>query len=77
LTPEEFITALLGEDWKEEILPILLEMIQQWSQDAGRYYILRDNTFNIEFTNEPNSRDNLTMFDNAIDNLGKLPIGED
>lgn len=59
------------------MLPILLQMIQQWSQDAGRYYILRDNTFNIEFTNEPNSRDNLTMFDNAIDNLGKLPIGED
>jgi len=77
LTPEELITALLGEDWKEEMLPILFEMIKRWSQDAGRYYILRDNTFNIEFTNEPNSRDNLTMFDNAIDNLGKLPFGED
>jgi hypothetical protein len=77
LTPEELITALLGEDWKEEMLPVLLEMIKRWSQDAGRYYILRDNTFNIEFTNEPNSRDNLTMFDNAIDNLGKLPFGED
>jgi hypothetical protein len=77
LTPEELITALLGEDWREEMLPVLLEMIKRWSQDAGRYYILRDNTFNIEFTNEPNSRDNLTMFDNAIDNLGKLPFGED
>jgi hypothetical protein len=77
LIPEELITVLLGEDWKEEMLPVLLEMIKRWSQDAGRYYILRDNTFNIEFTNEPNSRDNLSMFDNAIDNLGKLPIGED
>jgi hypothetical protein len=77
LTPEEFITALFGEGWSPEMLPIFLDMLKQMSADAQRYYIVRDNTFNIEFTDEPNSRDNLAMFDKAIDNLGKLPIGED
>jgi hypothetical protein len=77
LTPEEFITALFGEGWSPEMLPIYLDMLKQMSADAQRYYIVRDNTFNIEFTDEPNSRDNLAMFDNAIDNLGKLTFGQD
>lgn len=77
MTPEEFITALFGEGWSPEMLPIYLDMLKQMSADAQRYYIVRDNTFNIEFTDEPNSRDNLAMFDNAIDNLGKLTFGQD
>jgi hypothetical protein len=77
LTPDEFITALFGEGWTPEMLPVFLDMMKQMSADAQRYYIVRDNTFNIEFTNEPNSRENLAMFDNAIDNLGNLPVNED
>jgi hypothetical protein len=77
LTPEQFITALFGEGWTPEMLPVFLETMKQLSADAQRYYIVRDNTFNIEFTNEPNSRENLVMFDNAIDNLGNLSANED
>lgn len=77
MTPEEFITALFGEGWEPEMLPIFLDIMKQLSADAQRYYVVRDRTFNIEFTDEPNSRENLAMFDNAIDNLGKLPFDQD
>ncbi len=59
------------------MLPILLNYIVKWSEDAQRYYIVRDNTFNIEFTNEPNSRENIALFDKKVDELGQLPSDED
>jgi len=76
LTPDELITALLGDGWTEEMLPMLLNFIVRWSVDANRYYIIRDNAFNIEFTNEPNSRENIAMFNQTIDDLGQLLVNE-
>lgn len=68
---------MFGEGWTAEMLPVFLDMLKQMSIDANRYYVVRDNTFNIEFTDHPNSRENLTMFDNAIDNLGNILVNED
>ena len=58
------------------MLPMLLNFIVKWSEDAQRYYTVRDNVFNIEFTNEPNSRENIAMFNQTIDDLGQLPVNE-
>lgn len=55
---------------------MLLNFIVKWSEDAKRYYTVRDNVFNIEFTNEPNSRENIAMFNQTIDDLGQLPVNE-
>jgi len=58
------------------MLPTLLGFVVKWSKDAQRYYIVRD-TFNIEFTNEPKTRENLAMFDKQVDDLEQLPADED
>lgn len=42
MTPDEFITAILGEGWKHEHLPILLEQLKRMNEDAIRYYELRE-----------------------------------
>ena len=58
------------------MLPMLLDLIVRCSVDAQRYYVVRDNVFNIEFTNEPNSRENIAVFNKTIDDLGQLPVNE-
>lgn len=42
MTPEQFITALFGEGWKPEQLPVFLNMLMRVQEDAERYYELRD-----------------------------------
>ena len=42
MTPEEFITALFGENWTPEQLPVFLAMLERAQQDSQRYYELRD-----------------------------------
>lgn len=55
---------------------MLLDLIVRCSVDAQRYYVVRDNVFNIEFTNEPNSRENIAVFNKTIDDLGQLLVNE-
>jgi aryl-phospho-beta-D-glucosidase BglC (GH1 family) len=76
MTPKQFVTELFGEDWKPSQLPAFIDTLKLWSEDAQRYYTVRDNVFNIEFTNEPNSRENIAMFNQTIDDLGQLPVNE-
>lgn len=42
MTPEQFITALFGEGWKPEQLPVFLNMLMRCQADAKRYHELRD-----------------------------------
>lgn len=42
MTSDEFITAILGDGWKPEHLPILLEQLKRMNDDALRYYELRE-----------------------------------
>lgn len=43
MTADDFVTALFGEGWKSEQLPVFLFMVQQAQEDAKRYYEIRDN----------------------------------
>ena len=42
MTPEEFITAMFGDGWRPEQLPVFLAMVERFQEDAQRYYELRD-----------------------------------
>jgi hypothetical protein len=42
MTPSEFITELFGHGWKREQLPVFLETMRRMSEDAQRYYELRE-----------------------------------
>lgn len=42
MTPEEFITALVGEGWTLDQLPSFAVMIGQAQEDAKRYHEVRD-----------------------------------
>lgn len=42
MNAEEFVTALFGEGWKSDQLPVFLFMVKQAQEDARRYYEIRD-----------------------------------
>jgi len=42
MTPEEFITALFGEGWMPDQLPVFLTMLAQAQEDAKRYHEVRE-----------------------------------
>jgi hypothetical protein len=42
MTPEEFITAMFGDGWTQEQLPVFLSMVERFQEDAQRYYEIRD-----------------------------------
>ena len=42
MTPEEFITAMFGDGWTPEQLPVFLSMVEQAQEDAKRYHEIRD-----------------------------------
>lgn len=67
MTPEQFITELFGEGWDERQLPVFLVMAERMSDDAQRYHVVRDYMRNVEFREEPRSREEYHEFDDVVD----------
>ena len=66
MTSDDFVTALLGE-WEESHLPALLHFVQQWHNDAERYYFIRDFAKKPVFLHNPRERSDLRYFDDIVD----------
>jgi len=67
MTPKQFINELFGEDWKPSQLPVFLDQIKAWSEDAQRYYVVRDFAKDIDWEAEPRLRVKFGEFDDLID----------
>lgn len=57
MNAEEFVTALFGEGWKPEQLPVFLFMLQRAQEDAKRYYEIRDHLVSRSGAFIPTRRD--------------------
>ena len=64
MTPEEFITALFGDNWTPEQLPVFLSMLEQAQKDAQRYHEVRDAMTEECFAP---SREQLNAIDRLVD----------
>jgi hypothetical protein len=67
MTPKQFINELFGEDWKPSQLPVFLDQLKVWADDAQRYYVLRDYAKDIEWGAEPRIRVKCRVFDDYVD----------
>jgi len=66
MTPKQFVNELFGEDWKPSQLPVFLDQIKAWSEDAQRYYVVRD-FVKPEFNIDPRERKECHEFDDLVD----------
>ena len=71
MKPEEFITAMFGDGWSEEQLPVFLAMVERAQEDAKRYYELRDALTEECFAP---SRAQLDVIDTLVDSRRDLVI---
>jgi hypothetical protein len=67
MTPKQFINELFGEDWKPSQLPVLLDQLKLWADDAQRYYVVRDYAKELEWETDPRLRVNFGEFDDLVD----------
>lgn len=67
MTPKQFVTELFGEDWKPSQLPVFMDQIKAWSEDAQRYYAVRDFAKKLEFSENPRDRVDCHKFDDLVD----------
>jgi hypothetical protein len=67
MTPKQFINELFGEDWKPSQLPVFLDQLKVWADDAQRYYVLRDYAKDIEWETDPRLRVKCRVFDDYVD----------
>ncbi len=66
MTPKQFINELFGEGWKPSHLPVFLEQIKMWAEDAQRYYVVRDFS-TTQFNKNPRDRKDCHEFDDLVD----------
>jgi hypothetical protein len=67
VTPKQFITELFGEDWKPSQLPVFVDTLKAWSEDAQRYYAVRDFAEKLQWDTEPRDRKQCHEFDDLVD----------
>lgn len=67
MTPPEFIDELFGPGWREEDLPLYLDKLKQFVEDAQRYYVIRDFAKNIKLTDNPVSNTERQRTDDIVD----------
>jgi hypothetical protein len=67
VTPKQFITELFGEDWKPSQLPVFVDTLKAWSEDAQRYYAVRDFAEKLQWESEPRDRKQCHEFDDLVD----------
>lgn len=67
MTPKQFVTELFGEDWKPSQLPVFIETLKLWSEDAQRYYAIRDFAKKLQWDTEPRDRKGCHEFDDLVD----------
>ena len=67
MTPKQFITELFGEDWKPSQLPVFVDTLKAWSEDAQRYYAVRDFAEKLQWESEPRDRKQCHEFDDLVD----------
>jgi hypothetical protein len=67
VTPKQFITELFGEDWKPSQLPVFVDTLKAWSEDAQRYYAVRDFAEKLQWEPEPRDRKQCHEFDDLVD----------
>jgi len=67
VTPKEFVTELFGEGWKPSQLPLFLDRLKAMSEDAQRYYAVRDFAKKLEFEADPRPREECHKFDDLVD----------
>lgn len=67
MTPKQFVTELFGEDWKPSQLPAFIDTLKSWSEDAQRYYAVRDFAEKLQWETEPRDRKQCHEFDDLVD----------
>ena len=67
MTPKQFVTELFGEDWKPSQLPVFVDTLKAWSEDAQRYYAVRDFAEKLQWESEPRDRKQCHEFDDLVD----------
>jgi hypothetical protein len=67
MTPKQFVTELFGEDWKPSQLPAFIDTLKSWSEDAQRYYAVRDFAGKLQWETEPRDRKQCHEFDDLVD----------
>lgn len=67
MTPKQFVNELFGEDWKPSQLPVFLDQLKVWVDDAQRYYVVRDYAKDLEWEDDPRLRVKCGEFDDLVD----------
>jgi hypothetical protein len=67
MTPKQFITELFGEGWKPSQLPAFVDTLKAWSEDAQRYYAVRDFAKKLQWESEQRDRKQCHEFDDLVD----------
>lgn len=67
MTPEEFIEELVGKNWEEWHLPILLTHVKDSLECAERYRVIRDFSKKLSFNEIPRNRSEYNYFDDLVD----------
>jgi hypothetical protein len=70
LTSNEFIEELVGSNWEEWHLPVLLAHVKQSLEDAQRYKVVRDFAKKLSFNDNPRERLEFNEFDDLVDAKG-------
>jgi hypothetical protein len=70
LTSDEFIEELVGGNWEEWHLPVLLAHVKQSLEDAQRYKVVRDFAKKLSFNDNPRERSEFNEFDDLVDAKG-------
>jgi hypothetical protein len=67
LTPQEFIEELVGKNWEEWHLPVLLDHVKDSLECAERYRFVRDFAKKLSFNDNPRDRSEYNSFDDLVD----------
>lgn len=67
MTPEEFLKELVGEEWEDWHLPILLGHVKKSLEDAERYRTVRDFAKKLSFNDNTRDRSEFNLFDDLVD----------
>ena len=70
MTSNEFIEELVGGNWEEWHLPVLLAHVKQSLEDAQRYKVVRDFAKKLSFNDNPRERSEFNEFDDLVDAKG-------
>jgi hypothetical protein len=70
LTSDEFIEELVGSNWEEWHLPVLLAHVKQSLEDAERYKVVRDSAKKLSFNDNPRQKSEFNEFDDLVDAKG-------